>query len=94
MLIETENQFLHQSYGASVKSMNILGISMDCLSYEQMHAAFDWWISDKTRPALSVALVNVNCCVSASRTRWCADAMPALDCVELTACPSFGLPVC
>jgi len=64
MLIETENQFLHKSYGASVKRMNILGISMDCLSYEQMHAAFDWWISDRTRPALSVALVNVNCCVS------------------------------
>jgi N-acetylglucosaminyldiphosphoundecaprenol N-acetyl-beta-D-mannosaminyltransferase len=67
MLVNTDSLFLHESYGATVKTMDILGISMHCLSYEEMHAAFDWWISDKTRPALSVALVNVNCCVSGLR---------------------------
>jgi N-acetylglucosaminyldiphosphoundecaprenol N-acetyl-beta-D-mannosaminyltransferase len=32
-----------------------------------MHQAFDWWISDKRRPSLTVAGVNVNCAVSALR---------------------------
>jgi N-acetylglucosaminyldiphosphoundecaprenol N-acetyl-beta-D-mannosaminyltransferase len=47
----------------------VLGIDLHCLNYEKMHRAFDWWISDKTRSGLSVALVNVNCCVSALYSR-------------------------
>lgn len=45
--------------------MNILGINMHCLSYEEMYPIFDNWLKDKTGCSHSMALVNVNCCVSA-----------------------------
>ena len=47
------------------KKMNMLGIRMDCLSYEDMHRIFREWLSDKSGRSHSLALVNVNCCVSA-----------------------------
>lgn len=49
----------------SIVKMNILGISMDCLSYGDMHRIFKGWLSDKDSRSHSLALVNVNCCVSA-----------------------------
>jgi N-acetylglucosaminyldiphosphoundecaprenol N-acetyl-beta-D-mannosaminyltransferase len=45
--------------------MNILGIKMDCLSYDDMHATFRRWLLDKEARSHSLALINVNCCVSA-----------------------------
>ena len=48
-----------------MKRMNILGINMHCLSYEDMYPIFDNWLQDKTARSRSIALVNVNCCVSA-----------------------------
>jgi N-acetylglucosaminyldiphosphoundecaprenol N-acetyl-beta-D-mannosaminyltransferase len=45
--------------------MNILGINMDCLSYGDMHRIFNTWLSDKESRSHSLALINVNCCVSA-----------------------------
>ena len=45
--------------------MNILGINMDCLSYGDMHRIFHVWLSDKESRSHSLALINVNCCVSA-----------------------------
>ena len=45
--------------------MNILGINMDCLSYGDMHRIFNNWLSDKESRSHSLALINVNCCVSA-----------------------------
>lgn len=45
--------------------MNILGVNMDCLSYKEMYPLFDTWLSDKSSRSHSLALVNVNCCVSA-----------------------------
>jgi N-acetylglucosaminyldiphosphoundecaprenol N-acetyl-beta-D-mannosaminyltransferase len=44
--------------------MNILGINMDCLSYGEMHRTFKHWLSDKESRSHSLALINVNCCVS------------------------------
>jgi N-acetylglucosaminyldiphosphoundecaprenol N-acetyl-beta-D-mannosaminyltransferase len=44
--------------------MNILGINMDCLSYPDMHRIFKNWLSDKKSRSHSLALINVNCCVS------------------------------
>ena len=48
-----------------IAKMNILGISLDCLSYREMHQIFKGWLSDKNSRSHSLALVNVNCCVSA-----------------------------
>jgi N-acetylglucosaminyldiphosphoundecaprenol N-acetyl-beta-D-mannosaminyltransferase len=47
------------------QKMNILGIQMDCLSYADMHETFRSWLSDKGSRSHSLALINVNCCVSA-----------------------------
>jgi len=46
-------------------TMRVLGLDLHCLTYDEMHGIFDQWLSDKGRPALTVALVNVNCSVSA-----------------------------
>lgn len=35
------------------------------MSYKDMYPLFDEWISDKSQRSHSIALVNVNCCVSA-----------------------------
>ncbi len=45
--------------------MNILGIYMDCLTYEEMYPIFDAWLADKQSRSHSMALVNVHACVSA-----------------------------
>jgi N-acetylglucosaminyldiphosphoundecaprenol N-acetyl-beta-D-mannosaminyltransferase len=45
--------------------MNMLGINMDCLSYADLHQTCREWLSDKSSRSHSMALVNVNCCVSA-----------------------------
>jgi hypothetical protein len=47
------------------KKMNIPGINLDCLSYGEMHQVFSGWLSDKNSRSHSLALVNVNCSVSA-----------------------------
>lgn len=47
------------------KKMNMLGINMDCLSYKDAFRMFDRWLSDKESRSHSLALINVNCCVSA-----------------------------
>jgi N-acetylglucosaminyldiphosphoundecaprenol N-acetyl-beta-D-mannosaminyltransferase len=48
-----------------IKKMNILGINMDCLSYGDMHVIFKEWLANKHSRSHSLALINVNCCVSA-----------------------------
>ncbi len=48
-----------------MKTMDILGIEMDVISYEEMYPLFDKWLADKNDRSHSIALVNVNCCVSA-----------------------------
>ena len=48
-----------------IHKMNILGIDMDCLSYEDMHRIFREWLSEKESRSHTLALINVNCCVSA-----------------------------
>lgn len=45
--------------------MNILGINLDCFSYEDMFQIFDEWLSDKNSRPHILALVNVQGCVSA-----------------------------
>jgi len=46
-------------------TLRILGLDIDCISYDAMMDRFDHWIQSGARRAFSVALVNVNCCVSA-----------------------------
>ena len=64
-ILGTDQAFLDPAYHDRPSTLRILGLRLHCLSYDEMHHAFDWWISDKRRPSLTVALVNVNCSVSA-----------------------------
>lgn len=47
-----------------MKKMNILGINMSCLSYEEMYPIYDNWLSDKSSPSHCLAVINVHICVS------------------------------
>jgi len=42
-----------------MKKMNILGINIDCLSFEEMYPIFDQWLADKSSRSHSIALINV-----------------------------------
>jgi N-acetylglucosaminyldiphosphoundecaprenol N-acetyl-beta-D-mannosaminyltransferase len=67
--------------------MNILGIKMDCLSYGEMHRIFDRWLSDKESRSHSLALINVNCCVSALFDRRLVDLYNSADIVGIDSMP-------
>lgn len=45
-------------------TLRLLGLDLDCISYEQMTRKFDQWIAAPKRRAHTVALINVHCCVS------------------------------
>lgn len=48
----------------TVKTIRFLGLSLHCVSYQDTFRKFDEWISVRANRGYSVALVNVNCCVS------------------------------
>ena len=58
-------EYLETDTKPTLNKMNILGIAMDVLSYKEMYDKFDQWLSDKSTRSHSLALINVNCCVSA-----------------------------
>lgn len=62
---EGRMNFSRRTANTMTHKMNILGIEMDCLSYEDMHRLFRAWLSDKNSRSHTLALINVNCCVSA-----------------------------
>lgn len=67
--------------------MNILGIEMDCLSYKELHSIFRGWLANKELRSHSLALVNVNCCVSALLDRRLRSLYNSADLVGIeTAC--------
>jgi N-acetylglucosaminyldiphosphoundecaprenol N-acetyl-beta-D-mannosaminyltransferase len=70
-----------------MRKMNILGINLDCLSYRDMHDIFSGWLSDKTSRSHSLALVNVNCCVSAIFDKRLLSLYNAADLVGIDSMP-------
>lgn len=67
--------------------MNILGINMDCLSYCEMHRIFQHWLTDKNSSSHSLALINVNCCVSALFDRRLRNLYNTADIVGIDSMP-------
>jgi N-acetylglucosaminyldiphosphoundecaprenol N-acetyl-beta-D-mannosaminyltransferase len=67
--------------------MNILGINMDCLSYGEMHRIFKTWLSDKESRSHTLALINVNCCVSALFDPQLVDLYNSADIVGIDSMP-------
>jgi N-acetylglucosaminyldiphosphoundecaprenol N-acetyl-beta-D-mannosaminyltransferase len=70
-----------------VEKMNMLGINMDCLSYGEMHDTFDNWLSDKRSRSHSLALINVNCCVSAVFDKQLLSLYNSADIVGIDSMP-------
>jgi N-acetylglucosaminyldiphosphoundecaprenol N-acetyl-beta-D-mannosaminyltransferase len=47
-----------------LKTIRFLGLDLHCISYQDMFCKFDEWINARYGRGHSVALINVNCCVS------------------------------
>jgi N-acetylglucosaminyldiphosphoundecaprenol N-acetyl-beta-D-mannosaminyltransferase len=67
--------------------MNILGINMSCLSYEEMYPIFDEWLQDKTSRAHALAVINVHICVSALFNKKLRDIYNSADLVSIDSMP-------
>lgn len=48
-----------------MKVMNMLGINIQCLSYDDMYPVFDEWLANKNSRSHALAVINVHICVSA-----------------------------
>jgi N-acetylglucosaminyldiphosphoundecaprenol N-acetyl-beta-D-mannosaminyltransferase len=67
--------------------MNILGINMSCLSYEQMYVIFEDWLMDKTARSHSLAVINVHICVSALFSKKLRDIYNSADLISIDSMP-------
>lgn len=67
--------------------MNILGINMDCISYQEMFSIFDQWLSDKTGRARRLAVINVHICVSALFNKKLRDIYNSADIIGIDSMP-------
>lgn len=67
--------------------MNILGIDIDCLAYEEMFPIFDRWLADKNARSHSVALANVQTIVSTLLDKRVKDVFNAADLIGIDGMP-------
>jgi len=70
-----------------MKVMNILGINMQCLSYDEMYHIFDNWLLDKKSRAHSLAVINVASCVSALSSRRLREIYNTADLIGIDSMP-------
>jgi N-acetylglucosaminyldiphosphoundecaprenol N-acetyl-beta-D-mannosaminyltransferase len=49
---------------AEPKTLRLLGLNLHCISYDDMFRVFDHWLRADSNKGFSVALINVDCCVS------------------------------
>jgi N-acetylglucosaminyldiphosphoundecaprenol N-acetyl-beta-D-mannosaminyltransferase len=67
--------------------MNILGINMQCLSYEDMYPIYDRWLSDKASSSHALAVINVHICVSALFNKKLRDLYNSADIIGIDSMP-------
>jgi N-acetylglucosaminyldiphosphoundecaprenol N-acetyl-beta-D-mannosaminyltransferase len=72
---------------ADLPEMNILGIRVRCLSYDEMFPLYDRWLADKSAPARSLALINVHACVSGLLDKRLRDIYNSADLVAIDGMP-------
>ena len=65
----------------------MLGINMDCISYQDMYNLFDKWLANKKSRSHTLSLVNVNCCVSALNDPAVRDIYNSADIVGVDSMP-------
>ena len=70
-----------------MKVMNILGINMQCLSYEEMYPIYDSWLADKNSRAHALAVINVHICVSALFSKRLRDIYNTADLAGIDSMP-------
>ena len=71
----------------SMTIMNILGINMKCLAYEEMYPYFDAWLIDKTSRSHRLAVINVHICVTALFDKELRDMYNSADIVGVDSMP-------
>ncbi len=69
-----------------VKTIRFLGLDLQCVSYQEMFCHFDRWIADSSR-GHSVALINVNCCVSGLLDRHIREIYQNADLLGIDSMP-------
>jgi N-acetylglucosaminyldiphosphoundecaprenol N-acetyl-beta-D-mannosaminyltransferase len=67
--------------------MNILGINMHCLSYEEMYPIYDRWLSDKTSRSHSLAVINAYISISALFNKELRDIYNSNDLIGIDSYP-------
>ena len=67
--------------------MNILGIKMKCLSFEEMYPIYDNWLSNKDSRSHSLAVINVHICVSALLDKKLRDIYNSVDLAGIDSMP-------
>lgn len=67
--------------------MNILGINMRCISYEEMYPIYDQWLANKESCSHSLAVINVQICVSALFDKRLRDIYNSADLVGIDSMP-------
>ncbi len=67
--------------------MNILGIHMDCLSYEEMFPIYDGWLKDKSTLSHCLSVINVHICVSALLDKKLRDMYNTSDLIGIDSMP-------
>lgn len=67
--------------------MNILGINMKCLSFDEMYRIYDHWLADKDSRSHSLAVINVHICVSALLNKKLRDIYNSADLTSIDSMP-------
>ncbi len=84
--IQRNSESLTASAPEPVKTIRFLGLDLQCVSYQEMFCHFDRWIADSSR-GHSVALINVNCCVSGLLDRKIREIYQHADLLGLDSMP-------
>ncbi len=71
----------------SMTVMNILGINMECISYDEMYPIYDQWLSNKNGRSHSLAVINVHICVSALFDKRLRDMYNSVDLAGIDSMP-------
>jgi N-acetylglucosaminyldiphosphoundecaprenol N-acetyl-beta-D-mannosaminyltransferase len=67
--------------------MNILGINIKCLSYEEMYPIYADWLLQKDGRSYSLAVINVHICVSAFFDKTLRDIYNSVDLAGIDSMP-------
>ncbi len=77
--------------GRASKTIRFLGLDLRCISYAEMFGQFDAWIREHGGRGRSVALINVNCCVSGLLDRRIREMFQQADLLGIDSMPFLAV---